>query len=176
LKFVVRSPLSREECAARLASAVEGPIPKLGTRLTGWHVFGQAKAAGFEATIVGVKVGPDGKKHPSLRPLVRAQLSPSKGGTVVSGGIASRGSDGQMLVARLGAIAMAGLIALWAVASLSTRWPILAFDAFALTSVLLAWFTRRRFTGLRAEGEAELLAWVEKTIQGQRDGSPLSGR
>jgi hypothetical protein len=175
LHFVVRSQLTPTECSSRLSSRFEGPIPKLGTRLVGWHVFGQAKAGRIEATIVGVKVTPDGRKRGSLRPLIRAQFSPAQRGTVVSGEIASRGSGGQPVFARLAAVAVAILIGAWTLVSLSTRWPILAFDVVGLSSVLLAWFIRMRFGPLRAEGETELLAWLEQTIDGKRDDSTAVG-
>jgi hypothetical protein len=151
---------------------MEGPIPSLNARLKGWHVFGRATASQVEATIVGVKVGADGQKRPSLRPLLRAQLSQGDKETVVTGEITSRYENSTSLISGIIAPAAIVVCAVWCFAGLSSRWPILAFDAVLLVMVSFAWFSRRRLGALGRECDRELLAWLERTIGGERDSSP----
>ena len=176
MQFTVRSPHSPSECRDRLAKSMEGPIPALSTRLMGWHVFGRATASQVEATIVGVKVKPDGQKRPSLRPLLRAQLASADKETVVTGDITSRYNSGTSRISGMVAPVAILVCALWALASLSTRWPILVFDVLLLAMVSFAWFSRRRLKALGEECDRELLAWLEGTVEGKRDNSPTVAR
>jgi hypothetical protein len=169
VQFTIRSPLSPSECRDRLAKSMEGPIPSVSTRLMGWHVFGRATANRVEATIVGVKVGPDGQKRPSLRPLLRAQLAPADKETVVTGDITSRYNSGTSRISGIVAPVAILVCALWALASLSTRWPILFFDGLLLAMVSFAWFSRRRLKALGEECDRELFAWLERTVEGEQD-------
>jgi hypothetical protein len=175
LQFVVRSPLSPTECRDRLSKSIEGPIPSLGSRLVGWHVFGRASASYVEASIIGVKVGPDGRKKPSMRPLLKAQMAKSGTGTVLTGDVANRYDSNMSRLNRVVAPLVIAGIAVWTVLSLATRWPILAFDGLALAMVAFEWVTRKRFNAIRRECDAELMAWLERTIQGTRDLPPVAG-
>ena len=176
MHFVVRSPLSPTECRDRLSKQIEGPIPSLGNRLVGWHFFGRATPSYVEATIVGVKVGPDGRKRISPRPLLKAQIAKSGAGVVVTGDVTHRYDSGKSRLNRVIAPLLIAGIGAWALLSLANRWPILAFDGLALAMVGFEWFTRRRFNALRREGESELLAWLERTIQGTRDLPTIAGQ
>jgi hypothetical protein len=154
---------------------MEGPIPGLSKRLVGWHVFGRATETELEATIVGVKVKPDGQKRPSLRPLLRAQLAPADKATVVTGEITSRYENSTSLIGGIIAPAAIVVCAVWCFAGLSSRWPILVFDAVLLVMVSFGWYSRRRLGALGRECDRELLAWLERTVEGKRDGSPTAG-
>jgi hypothetical protein len=169
MQFVVRSPLSVTECRDRLSKSIEGPIPSLGSRLVGWHIFGRASTSYVEASIVGVKVGPDGRKKPSMRPLLKAQIAKSGTGTVITGEVANRYDSNMSRVNRVVAPLFIAGIAVWSLLSLATRWPILGFDFLALAMVAFEWFTRKRFNAIRRECDAELMAWLERTTKGTRD-------
>ena len=172
MHFVVRSALSPTECRDRFSKQFEGPIPSLGNRMDGWHFFGLATPSYVEATIVGVKVGSDGRKRISMRPLLKAQIAKGGGGVVVTGEVANRYDSGKSRLNRIVAPVLIVGIAGWALLSLGNRWPILAFDGLALAVVGFEWFTRRRFNALRLEGQRELLVWLERTIDGKRDATP----
>jgi hypothetical protein len=169
LEFVVRSPLSIAECASRLAGGLEGPVPKHRSKVTEWNVYGTADGDKVEATILGVKVGSDGQARRSLRPELAADLTREKGKTVLRGDIVSRavgetgGRNG-----RIGAMIVVGVSG-WAILELGTRWPILAFSLLYLAVIGYFWLSDRRLTPWRLEGEAELLSWLEKTIDGKQD-------
>lgn len=175
MQFAVRSPLAPSECTSRLARALEGPIPKPGSKLTGWHVFGKVKPGHIEATIVGVKVGPDGKKRPSLWPLLQADLSQDRNETLVKGEVASRYGGRSNPVNTYIAPVVIAACALWTVASLSTRWPILVFDLALAGMLAFSWLSRMRMSRLRHECESELCSWLERTVEGKRDESPTAG-
>ena len=170
MEFVVRSPLSIADCTARLSSGFAGPIPKLGAKLTDWEVYGTADGEEVEATIAGVKVGPDGKTRRSLRPILIADLTREKGETVVRGEIASRYGRGQgnSRNGKIGYLIVLGVSA-WATLELPTRWPILVGALLYLAVLAYFWLSDRRLTPFRLEGEAELLGWLETTIDGKRD-------
>ena len=174
MQFVVHSPLPPSECRDRLTRAIEGPIPSFGSRLVGWHVFGRVTDGHVEATIVGVKVGADGRKRPSLRPLLRAELAKGENGTVVTGEVANRYDSRKTRINRFLAPLAIAACALWAIASLSARWPILAFDGVALAMVGFEWFSRKRFSALRDECDSELLAWLERTVEGKQERSSVA--
>jgi hypothetical protein len=176
LQFVVRSSLSIAECTARLSSGLKGPIPKLGAKIREWNVYGTADDDEVEATIVGLKVGADGKKRRSLRPVLTAGLSPEKGETVVRGEIVSRYGEGQgnSRSSKIGYVIVLGVSA-WATLELPTRWPILVGALLYLVLLAYLWLADRRLTPFRLEGESELLGWLEKTIDGRRDAAPNAG-
>ncbi|HEX7491931.1 MAG TPA: hypothetical protein VF337_09550 [Candidatus Limnocylindrales bacterium] len=170
MEFVVRSPLSAAECTDRLSQGFEGPIPKLGAKVTDWNVYGTVKSNHVEATIAGLKVAPDGKKRRSLRPVLTADLNLEKGETVVRGRIESRYGGGQANGRNkmLGPVIVLG-VSTWATLDLPTRWPILVCALAYLAVFAYGWLADRRLTPWRLEGELELLAWLEMRIDGTRD-------
>lgn len=169
MQFVVRSPLTSSDCTSRLASALEGPVPSLKTAMTGWHVFGESESGHLEATLVGTKVEPDGRKLRSLRPVLKADLTKGTNETILTGQILNRyGARRGLANSALGPMVLAG-VAVWALMSISTMWPLLILDAATSALVAYTWLARSGLIAIANANESELLSWLERTVDGKRD-------
>jgi hypothetical protein len=139
--------------------------------MTGWHVFGESESGHLEATLVGTKVEPDGRKVRSLRPVLKADLTKGENETILTGQILNRyGPKRGLANSSLGPIVLAG-VAAWAVISIPPPllWPFLVLDAAVSALVAYTWLARSGLIAIANANDSELLAWLERTVDGKRD-------
>jgi hypothetical protein len=122
MQFLIRSPLSPDECHRRLMLSVEGPIGSMKATVPEWHVLGQMTAGHLSATVVGLRVGPDGRRILASRRALGAELKHGDNGTVIAGEIMPRfPTKRQAFVARYLMPPMLVLTALFALVVPSER-------------------------------------------------------
>jgi hypothetical protein len=167
----IRSPLSADECKNRLSGSVEGRIGSMKLTAPGWHVLGEAATASiFKATVIGMAVGPDGKRMLASRPSLSAELAPTDSGTLITYEIAPRfGSRRKALVARYVLPPILVIEVLLMLADPSER--TLAIGAIVLSVLMLvgATVSRRHLGWSEDASQSYLLGWLRHVVEARPD-------
>ena len=168
MQFVINSPLSRDECVARVRQSVEGPVGSMKSTSQGWHVLGQVTAGFLEATVVGLDVGPAGRRMLASRPTLSAQLQPGDNRTVIAGEIRPRfGMRYQAFVMHYLLAPMLVLLAVFAALLPETRALMIGVIVLCLVMFFAARWASGGAFGLSEEAsERHLLGWLAHAVEG----------
>jgi hypothetical protein len=171
MQFLVRSPLSPDECNRRLTTSIEGPTGSMKLTVHGWHILGQIKSGELQATVIGIAITPDGKRTLASRPNLSAHLTQADTGTVIAGEITPRlqQTRRQAFVGKYLLPPVLLLAAIVAIVVPADRVLMIGVIAVCLLMLLGARVSRGSLGRNEEASLRYLLGWLGHTVEGTID-------